>query len=337
MHETQDVGAPREEARAPLRAPGRSGAADEHPLLRFARNRLRRELDALAAYAPPAGEAPDPEAVHRLRIAARRLRVWLGAFDALLPPPLADDAKAALRAFARELGALRDLDVHVELLPGYVAATAGVAADDLGRYALELQRARAEARAAAANVFVGSRFEKLRATLAALEAAVESDEGEAPLASLAELASRRLRKRIKRFRRLGREIVENATAESLHRLRIEAKRLRYELELFAPAYPSLAPYAKSLKSMQDLLGEHQDAVAASGNLERYALGVLEGSTGRAAEIGTETLDKRHAFALGRLSQAQLDHADDVRRRFPAAWRTLDKALKRARKEIAELA
>jgi len=61
----------------------------------------------------------------------------------------------------------------------------------------------------------------------------------------------------------GRTLVDQAAdPEKLHRLRLISKRLRYTLELFAPAYgPELTAGLESIKRLQDVLGELNDAVA----------------------------------------------------------------------------
>jgi CHAD domain-containing protein len=57
----------------------------------------------------------------------------------------------------------------------------------------------------------------------------------------------------------------------LHRLRLASKRLRYTLELFRPCYPAeLEERLGALKTLQDYLGEVNDAVA-SARLLRDAL------------------------------------------------------------------
>ena len=61
----------------------------------------------------------------------------------------------------------------------------------------------------------------------------------------------------------GRALVDEAAdPEKLHRLRLISKRLRYTLELFVPCYgPELATGLESLKRLQDVLGELNDAAA----------------------------------------------------------------------------
>lgn len=313
-------------------APGPSAA-----VRRFACRALRAEIDALGRHLPAQAATPEPNAVHRLRIAARRIRVWLRMFGPYLPQRDAERISSEVRWFGRELGAVRDLDVYAEHLPAYIAA-AGISAQDLGGYELDLRRARTRARAGLGAVFADPRLKQMLDDLAELAAALEGGpELAAGAETLEQFASRRLRRGVKRLRKHGREVSADSPARRLHRLRIEAKRLRYELEFFAAAYPALGAAAKTVKGMQDLLGEFQDACVASANLERYAVEDA-GSERAAGSLGPEhPIDRRQAFALGRLMQAQLDRAAQVRQEFAAAWPPFDRELKRVKKEIAKLA
>ncbi len=66
-------------------------------------------------------------------------------------------------------------------------------------------------------------------------------------------------------------LAEDPTPRKLHRLRLASKRLRYTLELFRPCYPAgLEDRLDALKTLQDSLGEVNDAVA-SAELLRAAL------------------------------------------------------------------
>lgn len=305
-----------------------TNAASADTVQRFAERSLRQALAAFATHTPAAGTLPDATAVHQLRIAARRMRVWARMFRSLLPAEHARHLSQELRRVARALGTVRDLDVYTAHLPSYVAE-AGISLEDLGGYERDLERTLAEARAALAGVYADPRFaalgEELARTAALLAADVQEGPGAEPLTAL---ARRRLRRTIKKVRKRGAGVAGDAPADALHELRIETKKLRYELEFFATVHPELAATARTVKRMQDLLGELQDAAVASENLERYALGAGRPNDG--------PLDTRRAFALGRLMQAQVERATDVRRRFSAAWREFDKELKRARKTLAVL-
>lgn len=63
---------------------------------------------------------------------------------------------------------------------------------------------------------------------------------------------------------LGREVLASKPAPvNLHALRLASKKFRYTLELFRPCYgPGLSARIDALKSVQQMLGEINDTVAA---------------------------------------------------------------------------
>jgi CHAD domain-containing protein len=71
----------------------------------------------------------------------------------------------------------------------------------------------------------------------------------------------RIHKVYRQMVKMGGVIDESTPAEHYHELRKKGKELRYLLELFgAPLYPEevVKPMIKALKSLQDVLGRHQD-------------------------------------------------------------------------------
>jgi CHAD domain-containing protein len=85
-----------------------------------------------------------------------------------------------------------------------------------------------------------------------------------------------LPKLVEEYFGLGRELLAaNVAPPELHALRLASKKLRYTLELFRPCYgPGLAARIDALKSLQQMLGEINDTVAA----ERTILEVLLAKT-----------------------------------------------------------
>src|SRR4029450_7505707 len=81
---------------------------------------LRRPLTPLLAKEPGTRLGDDVEELHDMRVASRRLRAALSLFADVLPPSAAsfgDD----LRWLGRALGAVRDFDVQLEQLDGWLA------------------------------------------------------------------------------------------------------------------------------------------------------------------------------------------------------------------------
>jgi CHAD domain-containing protein len=289
------------------------------PMIVFAYDCLRREFGALIARQPAKSATPSPGDVHQMRIATRRLRVALKLFRRMLPKE-AQQFRKEFRRFASALGEVRDLDVYSENFRTYAGAVAPENVDDLGGYELHLRRQRAEARNELAALFTDERHAALLQSFAEF-----LDGAPSPAAmrrwrsfKVADGVDKYLKKSLKRVLKLGDEVGGKAHAKDLHRLRIRAKRLRYELEFFVPVYPSLGKAAKATKVLQDLLGVHQDACTATERLRAYARSLRE-SGGRAMPA-----------ALGTLIEGQQQQARDARERFGAEWRTFERAVSRGK-------
>lgn len=218
----------------------------------------------LANHAPVL-EDDDPEGVHQLRVALRRLRSALSVFKAILPQEDAAWINREARWLIQSLGPARDWDVFLtELMPPLQAARPDsgdlaaltAAAEDARK--LGYERARTALRSGRYTAFV---LDLERWTEAGGWHDGEADgRFEEPLS---DYACRLLRKRHKRVLKEGRDF-ERLSDEARHDLRITLKKLRYTCEFFASLYPKnkARPYLKALKSLQDELGHLNDVVVA---------------------------------------------------------------------------
>ena len=78
----------------------------------------------------------------------------------------------------------------------------------------------------------------------------------------------RLPRVLEEFYATGREAVRQDDSALLHKFRLEAKRVRYTLELFRPAYgPEFEKLLKALRKAQNALGEIQDCASAARLVE----------------------------------------------------------------------
>jgi CHAD domain-containing protein len=291
----------------------------------FAHAILRREAASLTANQPQDGRAPTPDEIHALRVAARRLRVALRLFGRMLPSKEAARFGAELRWFARSHGDVRDLDVYSESFDAYVQALPPEQRRGLSSYQLYLRRERAEARQRAAAACSSLRAATL---LSGLERFVGKDPTPGALRRWGSLSVRDavrqgMRRGLGRVRHLGNALMERARPTQLHDLRIKTKRLRYELEFFAEAYPALKQTARECKALQELLGTHQDVYTATARLRRYA-----------ALLRKQGADGTLPPALMELRKSQLALAREVRRSFRAKWPTFVAMIGAARLLVA---
>jgi inorganic triphosphatase YgiF len=228
-------------------------------------------LAQLQANADGARIGADPEYVHQMRVALRRLRAVLGLFAPKVAGEESPHAglRAALRELAAELGTARDWDVFVEET---LAPLCAAFPDHEGAARL-LGRARTQREAAAQKVratLESPAYARLLLRLSA-ETALEKEDQEAasdaPRDQLRVLARAVLGKRYRRVARDGAHLAA-ADDQARHRLRIAAKKLRYAAEFFAALFDADAVfhYTRTLSNVQDLLGRMNDIVTARGLL-----------------------------------------------------------------------
>ncbi|MEO7556166.1 MAG: CHAD domain-containing protein, partial [Acidimicrobiales bacterium] len=138
-----------------------------------------------------------------------------------------------------------------------------------------------------------------RATLATLADTLDDDEagewgdwpGEAGR-RLADAAAQRVKAQHRKLLRAGCRIDADSPATDLHELRKDGKELRYLLELFGALLnrERVGPFVKTLKGLQDVLGEFQDTEVQVHALRRWA-----DELASAGGVGTATL-----LAMGEL-------------------------------------
>ena len=265
--------------------------------------RLREVVEeqryALLAHEPGTRLGRDPENLHQHRVAARRARAFLRASRAYLDPAWRRLLSDPLRDLGALTGPVRDLDVLLENLPDELRTL-----DELDRSGGQLLQAQLEVERDEARdrLLEGLDAEEHQVLLARLRfpprlaAGVEG----IPLERIARKEFRRLAKGVAK---LGKQ-PDDAT---LHRLRIALKRARYAAELSAPRTKEARRFAARAKSLQTLLGEHQDSVVAEQRLRTST--VVDARTAA-------------AFVAGRIAERQLARRALLREQLPAAWNRL---------------
>jgi CHAD domain-containing protein len=243
----------------------------------------------------------DPEAVHQARVATRRLRSDLRTFRDVLDRDWSDPLRDELKWIGGLLGAVRDTDVLLERLEGRLAALPSSDVEDGEILLDQLGAHRDEARAELLGAMRSDRY------LALLDALVDAtrhprpapelDEDDEDLPDFVRTPWRKLRKAADA---IG---IEQSPDPELHQVRIRAKRVRYAAEAVAEALGKDARrFAEAAESVQDLLGEHQDAIVAAEWLRRQA----------GSGVG--------AFVAGELVAMERESAQETRDAFPRVWR-----------------
>lgn len=249
----------------------------------------------------------EPDAVHQLRVNARRLRSALQAYRPLLDRARTEPVVDQLREFGRHVAPARD----AEVLQERIAAALAALPDELRLGPVQalatrhFARAQAEANADVLTVLDGAGYVALRAALDDLLA-------RPPLTGRADRPAKRELPAVaaRSARRLARA-VKAATADghrddAVHAARKAAKRLRYATDVATPAVGEPARrFAKGLKGLQQALGEHQDTVVARDTLRRLA--------------GEAHLSGENGFSFGLLHGQDAARAARIEAELPRLW------------------
>jgi len=212
---------------------------------------LRNQLAALQENEPGARVGEDPEAVHRMRVATRRLRAALRVFA----PPDADELRAELAWLAQALGAVRDLDVQMESIQ-HIALPGEAIEPILERMATAREQARAK-------LLITLDDQRFRALCDALNRLTLEDDTPALAA-----APGYVQTSMKRFRKAATRTGTHAAPVDLHRARIRSKQLRYTLEFVAELYGKRADrLIRRVTAVQDVLGQIQDSYTMQHRLD----------------------------------------------------------------------
>jgi len=268
---------------------------------------LRRLLAAWHVHEPGARLGHDPEALHQLRVTARRIDATLGLFRQQLPPALAR-ARRTAKTVLRTLGAARDLDVQLAQLAHYCAglpAEERTAAEPL-RARLEAERVRARARMVRALD-----CEPTRRWLGTLSlASAQAPAGNGALAEAARVVMpERVRSRFRKLRKSVRRLDTSSSMEDHHAVRRRAKQLRYAIESGAALFGKPAEETlKALRRLQETLGAHQDAHMARNRLAALAADPANG-------LPAATL-----FLMGRLAEHHAGTTAQARKTLTRSWR-----------------
>ncbi len=250
------------------------------PTLRYGRVELARDMpveDALASIVrrclahllanDRVTRQGDPEGVHQMRVALRRLRVAFSLFKSLIPEDQRHWVGREVKWLTDSLGAARDWDIFADLIAPVQKAFPGET--DLKMLADQIGGQQREAYGALTTALVSHRCVVFALDLLAwveLRAWRQQEVSETSvllLSPLGELADRLLEKRFRTARKLGRGFNDLAP-EGRHRLRIALKKMRYAADSFERIYDGKAVgrYVSRLQDLQDDLGLLNDIATA---------------------------------------------------------------------------
>jgi CHAD domain-containing protein len=264
----------------------------------------------------------DPEFLHDLRVAVRRTRSVIGQGKRVLPPEVAEHAADYFAWLGGLTGPARDLDVY---LLEWASYTGPLGTDVVS--ALEPVRAVLEQRLTAA-------YTTLALALQSVEALDFVDSWRAWLGDgtsdvrgrtgadlpLGHVVAKRIVRAQSNLVKRARLINPDTPPERVHDVRKDAKKLRYLLECFGGLLPGVEQraFVRCLKSLQDTLGEHQDAEVHGAELRTLSRELHDSgaSSDTILAIGLliDQLDRRRIAARVAFAEVFAAYDDRVTRR-----------------------
>jgi len=272
---------------------------------------LAAQLSALKALDPMV-RSNEPDALHQMRIATRRIRSTLQSFQRFFDKAETGSLVDESRWLGAVLGEARDAEVLGAHLQGQVASLPAeqVVGPVAARIREHFARLGVDAQAVAVNTLDSPRYFALLDRLDELIAtAPETKAARRPGIEVLPGAVRRTYKTTSR--RMKRALCEPEGKRgdvALHQARKAAKRARYAGEAVAPAFGTKAGrFASNMKRLQTVLGAHQDAVIA-----RQA----DRELGMSAHLAGQ-----NAFTYGVLYELDDQEARQLRGRARQTWRS----------------
>jgi len=215
----------------------------------------------------------DPERLHQLRVAMRKLRALLSQMKPLFSSDWRYEHKEKLACLMRQTGEQRDIDVYLEAIPNYKQMLPKDLQDGLDTLEDYLTQKSKESKDELINFLQSDAFNKELETLfdfCCSEKSIGfSRKCSEPIIIEVKYA---LRKRYKRVLNKGNSLNRDSLAHEYHLLRIDVKKLRYMIEFFSSLFDkdSYDKMLKQLKTIQSILGEQQDLKVQSKHLKELS-------------------------------------------------------------------
>ena len=256
-----------------------------------------------------------PDAVHQMRVTTRRLRSTLQSFTGILSKSDTEHLRAELKWLGGVLGDARDNEVLAEYLHRGLKAvpTELVIGPAQARITMHFAPLEASTRRAVLDALDSERYRALRIELGRLLGSppLTPEAGEPAGWVLPSAVGRAYRRTRRRMRSADHAPAGQAHNVALHETRKAAKRARYAAEVAEPALGKKTGrkarrFGKRMKSVQSVLGRHQDAVIAQAT---------------AREIGMQAhLAGENAFSFGLLYERAHYQAIACQNEAQHAWR-----------------
>src|SRR5215470_14513655 len=304
-------------ARRPRKKKKAVGVTADEPMAEAGRKILRFHFDRMVDNEEGTRKGEDIEALHDMRVATRRQRAALRIVSPYFKKKTVKPIRDELRALADRLGAVRDLDVLIEAAEGYRASRRPEAAAALDPLLEEWRGRRDDARHALLRHLDSDEYRNIIKRydefLSSPGTGVKGSGEDTPNPQLVRhVLPSEVWDHYARVRAYE-TVMSWASIETIHALRIEAKRLRYLLEFFQEVLgPGLSGTIDALVKIQDHIGELHDADVTIGLLRDFLM--------RAAQLSPHPAVAEEVGRYLKLTEARL--------------RTLQRTLKSPWKRVA---
>lgn len=227
---------------------------------------LVTRFEELYGFQETALDWSDPEGVHSMRVASRRLRSALRDFVPYLRKRGLPSVQKRLKNLADTLGDVRDQDVAIIALEQLEKKAPATVSPTLQQVIEARRERREQAREALKLVLDKTQLDELQSDyVAAVDTATAMDGPKAtskpkPQITYLQMSRAVISDRLKELEKLSADVYKPFEVETLHDMRIAAKRLRYALELFQSCWGrrSIGTYAKRAARVQTALGDLHD-------------------------------------------------------------------------------
>lgn len=305
--------------RADIPAKDRIGLLPGDTMREMAGKVLRFHFDRMLRHEAGARLGEDPEALHDMRVATRRLRSAMALFRAYLSPRYLWPCTSGLRELGHVLGAVRDMDVALERAQAYLSSRPAEEKDSLKGLVGSWRSQREEAHRQMLAYLDSPAYSDLLSTFREML----QDLRRAPHAPMEDHLATEIAPRLLYVRwhvvRAYDPILEDAPIELLHALRIDCKHLRYALEFARELLPARAALViPEVVALQDHLGALHDAAV--------TIHMLDELLPTAAEA-----DRPGISAYRQACYLELTH---LRGTFPVAWERFSQS--KPQRELGEV-
>ena len=267
------------------------------------RERLHSQFLQMLQQDPGTRLGRDSEALHRMRVATRRMRAIVRAVRTFLAPEWTEHIRQELGWVGSLLGEVRDGDVLLESFRHHFNDLSG---QEQRAFQLILKKFEDQRSLARAKLLEGLRSDRYLHLLTHFEDSLTRLPFQPSPLTISDLA-RKAFHNVQDFVNASNSLFPKG---DLHRTRILLKRARYAIELAEPLFGKRAKrFLEQAKYTQDLLGRHQDAVVA----EQRLLAIKQHSRGTGI-----------AYVTGLMVERLRNRQSQVYQQIPKQWKKLQK-------------